>query len=134
MMLLKPSRLERLLSKFTRRKTREKAKRDKRAAEYLEWSRIRAKVFQRDGGRDRAFGMPVAFSSPDPHRLAHVHHIIPRSAGGSDDLSNLILLSLPSHELVHRVGTLDTKGDGNALVTFTLKNLETGKVIRVWEG
>jgi 5-methylcytosine-specific restriction endonuclease McrA len=134
MMLLKPSRLERLLSKFTRRKTREKQARQKKAAEYIEWTRLRAKVFQRDKGRCRAFGTPVAFSSPDPKKLAHVHHVIYRSAGGSNELDNLILLSLPAHEMVHQMGTLDVTGDGNALVTFTLKNLETGKVIRVWEG
>jgi len=33
----------------------------------------------------------------------HIHHIIPRHAGGTDDPSNLIRLTIPQHAEAHRV-------------------------------
>lgn len=34
--------------------------------------------------------------------ITHLHHIIPRHAGGTDDPSNLIRLSIPEHAEAHR--------------------------------
>jgi hypothetical protein len=36
-------------------------------------------------------------------RIYHQHHIIPRHAGGTNDPSNLIRLSIPEHADAHRV-------------------------------
>lgn len=44
----------------------------------------------------------------------HVHHILPRSLGGSNDLSNLVLLCMECHEWVHAGNTsvwLQSKSD-----------------------
>ena len=34
--------------------------------------------------------------------ITHKHHIIPKHAGGTDDLSNIIVLTLPEHAEAHR--------------------------------
>jgi hypothetical protein len=35
--------------------------------------------------------------------LTHIHHITPKHAGGSDDLSNLIELTIEDHAIAHKV-------------------------------
>jgi hypothetical protein len=35
--------------------------------------------------------------------IKHMHHIIPRHAGGTDDASNLIELSVEDHAEAHRI-------------------------------
>ena len=34
--------------------------------------------------------------------MKHMHHIIPRHAGGTDDLSNLVELTIEQHAEAHR--------------------------------
>jgi 5-methylcytosine-specific restriction endonuclease McrA len=51
------------------------------------WRRVREVVLHRDGHRCRRCGSPAT-----PFDPLHVHHLVPRSEGGSDDVSNLVTL------------------------------------------
>lgn len=129
--LWKPTKLERDLSKWARRVDREKRKAAERRAEAAVWSDLRKRVFARDGGRCRAYGLPLKLYSVNPLEQAHTHHIVFRSAGGQDVMSNLITLSPAAHQQIHQ-HKLDVAGDGNGVVTFTVRHLETGKVVEQW--
>jgi ATP-dependent DNA helicase RecQ len=50
------------------------------------WSGIRQQVLLRDGHRCLSCGMEVTSAEAD------IHHLLPRSMGGSDELSNLVTL------------------------------------------
>jgi len=53
-------------------------------------------------------------------RNLHIHHIIPRSHGGSDDPSNLIVLCEKCHlRLLHNLQTLKIEGTAPFNLTFT---------------
>ena len=103
-----------------RQKRLEKARlaRHKRLVESLENDRIRREVYARDKGKCRVCGSPVLLHTADDWKLAHVHHIRYRSAGGTDTLDNLCLLDLRCHALEHE-HTLDIQGDANDTLTIT---------------
>lgn len=96
------------LARYARKHTSEAAvakRREKRAAEEkerLRWMLIRVAVFERDGGRCRVCGRAVKLSTRILPAQAHVHHVNYKSAGGTDDMSNLVLLCLPCHDAEHR--------------------------------
>src|SRR5687767_14332496 len=60
-----------------------------------EWLSVRLAVLERDGNTCVACG--EACTGPD----AHVHHLIPRFAGGTDDPENLITLCAGCHAAHH---------------------------------
>lgn len=66
-------------------------------------ARRRAAVVERDGGRCRACGWPGD----------HVHHVVYRSRGGGHDTSNLIVLCLRCHQLIHDK-LLTVEGNANS--------------------
>jgi hypothetical protein len=78
----------------------------------------------------------VFLTSADPLKISHAHHIKLASAGGSDDPYNRVTLSAKAHAMRHpgpfSTHILDIEGDGNRTVTFTLRNMETGKIDREW--
>lgn len=57
------------------------------------WAETRKLVIARDGGVCQACGKLVSLEAGD----CHVDHIIPKSQGGSEDLSNLQLLHRSCH-------------------------------------
>jgi 5-methylcytosine-specific restriction endonuclease McrA len=59
-------------------------------------ARLREKVLQRDGG--------CVLCAADEHLT--VHHIVSVADGGTNDLSNLVVLCERHHDLVHR-GVID---------------------------
>lgn len=134
--LKKPSTGSRKRGLFTRKEKRRISRdRDKRKAKIEASARLKAiriACFQRDHGRCRAYGVPVKLESDNPFTLAHCHHIVYRSAGGSDELFNRCILSPKAHEEEH-AGQLEIAGDPNSILWFTLKDKETGRVMRAWE-
>lgn len=58
------------------------------------WREIRQEALRRDNGRCQVCGK---------ERSGQVHHVIPRSQGGTNDLSNLITLCGQCHMLVSPV-------------------------------
>jgi 5-methylcytosine-specific restriction endonuclease McrA len=60
-----------------------------------------------------------------------MHHIVYRSAGGADDLANVLTLCWRCHQKEHG-HEFDITGTG-AAVTIQERNLETGRLGRQWE-
>lgn len=89
--------------------TAELTERDARVLEVLDywpgvppfWSYVRAEVLRRDGNRCQVSGCPS-------RTALHVHHIKPRSKGGSHSAGNLVTLCLFHHGLC--------PGEGHQLV------------------
>lgn len=131
----KPSRIATALARYDRKQKQRAAKlleklATKRQAMSL-WQERRRELYVLDGGRCRAYGMPLKLQSENPYTLAHAHHFIYRSAGGTDDLSNLVLLSPEAHRDEHD-GLLLIEGQPRGVLTFTKKNLK-GQIERVWQ-
>lgn len=61
---------------------------------------LRSKVLDRDNGRCRKCGRGVTSMNEDG-ATAHLHHIIPFSAGGPDHPENLLTLCTRCHDDVH---------------------------------
>lgn len=91
----------------------------------------RITTYNRDGGMCRATGEPVYLEHPDPFKVAHCHHIVYRSAQGSDLPHNRVTLSPKAHQLEHD-GRLDITGDPNKTLFFTQRDTK-GRVVRTWE-
>lgn len=92
----------------------------------------RIECFKRDHGRCRAFGTRLQLVTDNVFKLAHCHHIVFRSHGGSDELFNRCILSPKAHDLLHKEGRLKIEGaDAWKELTFTLLDSK-GRIERVW--
>lgn len=56
------------------------------------WTIIRQQVLQRDSNRCKSCGKS--------NTLLHIHHKIPKSCGGNDELDNLITLCRDCHKVI----------------------------------
>ena len=56
------------------------------------WLRIRSYILFRDGFRCQECGY---------YKHLEVHHIVPRSKGGTDEFSNLVTLCKECHDVIH---------------------------------
>lgn len=97
-----------------------------------DWRERRLEVYTRDHGTDRSFGIALIFEGDSLTTRAQIHHILYRSHGGSDDMSNLVTLSQKAHQMIHD-GELTVEGDANGTLTFTQKDLNTGRTVNTWE-
>jgi 5-methylcytosine-specific restriction endonuclease McrA len=79
------------------------------------WDEIRRRVYYRDEGTCRVCGRLVFLSKRQPLLVAHVHHIIYRSAGGPDELWNLITICLWCHEDEHVTRKISISGTSDNL-------------------
>lgn len=133
-MFPKPSKargeLNRYFAKQERLRAKQREKKNAQIKAFAEWAGIRETVYLRDGGRCRAYGNRIYRETGCKPDLMHAHHIVFRSAGGGNELSNLIALSGEAHAQVHE-HLLDCEGDGNGVVTFTSKDTK-GRVLHVW--
>lgn len=68
-----------------------------------EWRRLKQQVFNRDDHRCQRCQKQYRISRP-----LGAHHIIPRQAGGPDEMENLITLCHPCHNHVEDCPELDT--------------------------
>lgn len=114
--LAKPTRLDRDVKKWQRQVTRRAAKTAKDRAARAEWERVSKLVKARDGQRCRLCGIRTTrVGAGDPRLWGHVHHIVFRSQGGTDDLENLLLLCAGCHADIH-TGKLGASGTATTLV------------------
>jgi 5-methylcytosine-specific restriction endonuclease McrA len=60
------------------------------------------------------------------------HHIVYRSAGGTDEPGNCISLCFDCHRAEHG-HELDITGDANGTLIIVRRHLETGRIVRQWE-
>ncbi|ELY49541.1 HNH endonuclease [Natronolimnohabitans innermongolicus] len=58
------------------------------------WDELRAKTLRRDGYACRRCGAD--------DRTLQAHHVVPRSAGGPDELENLVTVCRPCHGVIHQ--------------------------------
>jgi 5-methylcytosine-specific restriction endonuclease McrA len=124
----KPSRFDREVSKFKRQQAKAKAKRQETRRDRVKWALVCLSIFMRDQGRCRVCQRGVKPLHGNPEQRAETHHIQYRSAGGSDDSTNLVLLCGSCHALEH-AHRLQIRGNGDGVVTVTLINAETGSAL-----
>ena len=95
--------------KAKRTAARRKAKRAEVTLDRYEWRERSLEVYQRDGGNCRACGSRTISVANG----GGAHHIVYRSAGGTDDASNLVLLCWACHddEHTHRLRIAGTADD-----------------------
>lgn len=67
------------------------------------WAEARAEALDRTGG---SCEIETPWCEPGPHPAVHVHHRLPRSAGGTHDQSNLLTLCERAHLWTHQHPTL----------------------------
>jgi len=117
-MLAKPSKFERDVAKWKRQRAKDTKKRKDAMRERVEWQLTCNAIFRRDGGACRACGREVKQVSANPLTRAETHHIVYRSAGGTDDESNLVLLCAQCHadEHAHLI-RITGQGDGKLTIT-----------------
>lgn len=72
-----------------------------------EMRELRPQVFTRDRYECRA-----RFSDRCNGRAEHAHHLLPRSAGGRDMLSNLLSVCRACHHEIHHVRPADARDRG----------------------
>ncbi|MER8748086.1 HNH endonuclease [Mesorhizobium sp. M1050] len=68
------------------------------------WQEIRLQVLKRDNYRC------VSCSTPVKSAEADVHHLLPRSMGGTDELSNLVTLCDGCHAVQHQTWLVALRG------------------------
>lgn len=113
-------RAERFARKQARRREAETSLRQIRLAALNDERKRRSACYVRDGGRCRRCGQRVWLRSDSPVELAHCHHIVFRSAGGSDELHNRVTLCATCHGLVHQ-HRLDVAVEADGAITFTAR-------------
>lgn len=62
-----------------------------------------ARIARRTKGRCAVCRQPLVGSEED----VHIHHVLPRNRGGTDDIANLVLLHLYCHQQVHAAAATD---------------------------
>lgn len=98
--LLKPSGLERKVSKWQKQTVRDKEKQARKRQAERKWRALSALVKQRDGGKCRVCGVTTT-TTGDPRLIGATHHCRYKSAGGTDDLKNLIHVCAHCHAEEH---------------------------------
>lgn len=121
-MLLKPRsrKLELAEAKRERRIAKDKAKRAQRAEDAKVYEALRLEIYRRDLGLCRSCGMTVELHTSNIFKLAHLHHIVYRSAGGGDTPENLVILCASCHNDEHR-HAIDITGTASALQIVRLQ-------------
>lgn len=116
-MIQKSSALVRLKDKWLARQAKKKAKDavDRQVAKA--WSELSAQVRTRDKGCCRVcHKRTIPAGDGNPEDFGQAHHIIYRSAGGPDELWNLVWLCNFCHDAEHVRRTIDISGTASKLV------------------
>ncbi len=133
----KPSKFQRDAAKWQKSQAKKRTKDKAKKAASAEWAAKARKCYDRDGGCSRASGRRLEFRCANPFKVADPHHIKWKSAGGSDEESNVVTVSRGEHDRIHMRGNyttrLEVEGDSNATLTWREFDAETGKLLREWE-
>lgn len=107
----KPSRLARDVAKYDRRVESKRARTAREKADAAAWSKRSAECCVRDRGICRVcFCQTTKAFTGHPKLWGQAHHIVYRSAGGPDDLWNLVWVcgACSSDEHEHRISITGT--------------------------
>lgn len=122
--------------KAERRHAKETARTAQERRQAREEAKVRDRVWRRDRGVCRAYGVPLKRLTTNPYEFGHCAHLEARSQGGPYTTGNLALLSPMAHERHHLrfdgIG-LEMTGEADGILTFREFNLETGETLRQWE-
>ncbi len=110
-MLTKPSRLDRDVAKWAARVAKAAKRNAEVRAAKAAWLKRSKECETRDHGICQ-FCMEPTANTGNPERIGSAHHIVYRSAGGTDDLWNLLWMHAMCHDLEHKhiisiIGTAD---------------------------
>lgn len=101
--LTKPSRLDRDVAKFNRRVEQATTKRQETRKQQAAWLALSDKVRHRDGNQCRVCTCQTTrWGVGNPVFWGSAHHLVYRSAGGPDELSNLVWLCRTCHTAEHQ--------------------------------
>ncbi len=119
MMLAKPSRLTHDVAQWARRVARANERTRAVKAAQAAWAKLSAAVRERDHGRCRVCAVEtIRPGSGDPRLFGQAHHIRYRSAGGPDEMWNLVWICTACSEGEHTTHTISITGTAdNLLVT-----------------
>lgn len=99
-MIAKPSRLSYDVRRWESRQAKRAVKVKAQKASAAAWRAISQAVKARDMGLCQVCRQPTS-SSGNPAKIGGAHHLVFRSAGGVDDLENLIWTCGQCHQDVH---------------------------------
>ncbi len=116
----KPSRLDRDVAKWATRVAKAAKRNAEVRAAKATWLKRSKECEQRDGGICRLCGNPTMKPPCDPRFIGAPHHIVYRSAGGSDDLSNLLWMHAVCHNREH-AHEIKITGTSDWLIVVVLK-------------
>lgn len=113
----KPSRLTRDVAKWEKRVQSERDRDKKKRQAANKWTAISALVKARDGGCCRVCRTTTikAGSGGDPRLFGQAHHIVYRSAGGPDELWNLVWIDSACSDREHVLKTISITGTASDL-------------------
>lgn len=98
----KPSKLDRDLKKFAKQQQSETAKRAAKRKAENEWRVLSLQVCARAKGICQVSGAQTTkYGKGDPRLWGQAHHLVMRSAGGRDEMSNLIWVTYETHTKIH---------------------------------
>lgn len=132
----KPSRLDRDVAKFERRKARDRQRAAAEKAAADAWEAVRRACYARDHGMSRISGKPLDLHNANPWKVADFHHIVFRSCGGTDETANVLTVARDEHDMIHGRHArflLDVAGDADGIVSIVQRSVETGRIVREWE-
>lgn len=130
--LWKEGPIKALAKKLETRREKRRARRLRTMAEMDAWMQVRQDVWRRDRGYCRSCGRAVWLQHADPFKIANIHHIEYRSAGGSNESYNLVTLCIRCHDLEHR-RLLEIVGNADIYLGITLKHPDSYRIIETRE-
>jgi predicted restriction endonuclease len=95
------------------------------------WRILRECVYVRDKGRCRACQQVLDINGGLARDAMHAHHLIHKSAGGTDTLENICALCSTCHRW-HHDGKLTIYGDPATVLQFTLRDSKQ-RLVKAWE-
>lgn len=100
-MIAKSSALERKIHKWAKVTKRQQEAKARKGQSERKWRALSAMVKHRDGGKCRIC-QRLTTTVGDPRLIGQCHHVVFRSAGGLDNLSNLVHCCAQCHDDIHR--------------------------------
>jgi 5-methylcytosine-specific restriction endonuclease McrA len=124
--LLKPSQYERIVGRYEKRIVRERVKTAETRKAQKAWSELSAKVCARAKGICQVSGAQTTrYGKGDPRLWGQAHHIVFRSAGGKDEMSNLIWVTFEIHTCIHH-HQLDVTGTADSFLVTDPRSAAIG--------